>query len=154
MRAAALALVVQLFAAGVATAQTRPSLDDALTEHVRAVQSRDPVALERTITSGERLELILPDGRRSTTRAEYLAFYREWFAEPGWTISIRPISRVERPNLAVVTARTRQEERDGRRLTGWTENWATLTFAREPGGWRLVQDQNTRIRSGPTRRGD
>ncbi len=154
MRAAAMALSLQLLAAGGAVAQGRQSLDEALADHVRAVQTRDPAALERTITAGERLELIFPDGRRSTTRAEYLAFHREWFAQPGWTMSIRPISRVERGELAVVTARTRYEERSGPRLSAWSENWLTLTFAREPGGWRLVHDQNTRIRGGPTRRGD
>ena len=149
-----LALVVALsLLAASAAAQTGPtdrlSLDEVLRNHVRAVQGRDLAALERTVTAGEQLDVIFPDGRRSTTRAEYLAFHREWFAERNWRITIRPVGRVERDDLALVTARTRYEEREGRRVTGWSENWLTLTFAREAAGWRLVHDQNTRIRSGP-----
>lgn len=151
VKALAAAVALALLAPGFAAAQpgrAGGALDDVLRDHVRAVQTRDLALLERTITTGEQLELIFPDGRRSTTRAEYLAFHREWFAERGWTMTIRPVSRVERAELAVVTARTRYEEREGRRLTGWNENWLTLTFAKEAGGWRLVHDQNTRIRAG------
>lgn len=147
-----LALALTLIAVAPAAAQSvrGAGLDDAFRDHVRALQTRDLAALERTITRDERLEMIFPDGRRSSTRAEYLAFHREWFARPDWTITFRPVGRVERADLALITARVRYEERTGRRLTGWSDDWVTLTFARERDGWRLAQEQNTRIRSGPS----
>jgi hypothetical protein len=56
-----------------------------LNAHVKAVQLRDLAALEKTITSGEALELILPNGKRMTTRAEFVDLHREWFKETNWT---------------------------------------------------------------------
>lgn len=147
------ALALTLLTATAAAAQSggggKATLDEVLREHVRAIRARDLPALERTLTAGDQLQIIFADGRRSTTRAEYVAFHRDWFAERGWTIAIRPVGRVERDDLALVTTRTREEAREGTRVTGWSENWRTLTFAREAAGWRLVHDQNTRIRTGP-----
>jgi ketosteroid isomerase-like protein len=48
--------------------------------------------------------------------------------------------------LAIATVRTRYEDTvDGKPY--WSENWLTLVFKLEKGEWRLIHDQNTRIRS-------
>lgn len=123
-----------------------PRFADALQKHLDAVSARDLPALESTLTSGADLELYLPTGKRSTTRKEFVDFHRTWFAEKGWTMRFTPISSHVGRDLAVATVRTRYEDQvDGKPY--WSENWLTLTFGLEPDGWRLVHDQNTRIRT-------
>lgn len=114
--------------------------------HVAAVQGRDLKALEATLTSGEQLVLILPNGKMTRTRADYLAFHRAWFAETGWTIRFEPVATVSAGDITIQTGRTRYEDTiDGKPY--WSESWLALTFRREDGGWKLIQDQNTRIRA-------
>jgi hypothetical protein len=60
-----------------------PPLRAAVETHLRAVQTRNLDALLPTITSGSDLRMIAPDGFQSTTRAEYIAFHRRWFAASG-----------------------------------------------------------------------
>ena len=141
-------VATQPIAAGAEPTFADGELAKTLDEHVRAIQTRDIAALERTLTSGGDLELILPNGKRTTAKADYLALHRDWFAATNWTWELEAVSIVATDDLAVVTARTRNEETEGT-STAWAENWLTLTFRREDGAWRLVHDQNTRIRTGP-----
>jgi len=120
----------------------------ALDAHVKAVQSRDIAALEDTITTDDTLDLILPNGKRTTTRSEYIAFHRAWFKETNWTWTLNPLAVATTNDMAIVTARTRYEERDGPKIS-WSENWLSLAFRKEDGTWRLIHDQNTRIATGP-----
>jgi ketosteroid isomerase-like protein len=124
---------------------TDKELAAVLDAHVKAVQARDLAALEKTITTGETLDLILPNGHRTTTRAQYVDMHREWFKETNWTWSLANVAVAEAKDMAVVTARTRYEERDGDKSVV-AEGWLSLTFRREAAGWRLVHDQNTPIR--------
>lgn len=117
-----------------------------LQAHVAAVQARDLAALEKTLATADALDLILPNGKRMTTRAEFVDLHREWFKETNWTWTFEPLSVTATDKLAVITGRTRYEEHeDGKTTVG--ENWLSLTFLKEPSGWRLVRDQNTRMPS-------
>lgn len=118
--------------------------------HLTAIQTRDLDLLRRTLTAGPDLELFLPDGRRLTTRQAFEALHVAWFADRSWTWHYTPIARIETTDLAVATVKTRSEVRqpDGR-VSAWSENWLTLTFRREPGGWALVHDQNTPVGRAP-----
>jgi ketosteroid isomerase-like protein len=110
--------------------------------HLAAIESRDLDALLDTVTTGERLTLIFPDGTLYTTRDDYVAFHEEWFADPNWTMTFEPVRTVESPGLATVVFRTAYEDEGpaSRRYA-----FLTLTFADGGNGWRLVLDQNTRI---------
>jgi uncharacterized protein (TIGR02246 family) len=119
-------------------------IDAAFAEHVRAVQARDLSALERTITSGEQLTLILPNGEQTATRQAYLDFHKEFFASKTWTIRFDPISRIVGPDFAVLTTKSLyQDMEDGKAIR--SRSWVTFTFRKEAGQWRLVHDQNTRL---------
>ena len=146
MKPLSLAVAYVILAATMANASSIADKDLAavLDAHVKAVQSRDLPALEKTITTGETLELILPNGHRMTTRAQFVDLHREWFKETNWTWALEVVSVAEARDMAVVTARTRYEERDGSKSTV-AQNWLSLTFRRETAGWRLVHDQNTRV---------
>ncbi len=148
------ALTIALALAAATTTLAAPitiadkDLAAVLDAHVKAIQARDLAALEKTITSGDALDLILPNGKRMTTRKEYVDLHREWFSTTNWTWTLEPLAVTTANNMAIVTARTRNEERDGD-ATAWSENWLSLAFRKEDGQWRLVHDQNTRIATGP-----
>jgi uncharacterized protein (TIGR02246 family) len=116
----------------------------AFAAHVAAVQARDMPALERTITSGDALTLILPNGTRTDTRAAYLAFHREFFASPTWSIRFEILSEISGPDFAVLTTRSFYSDTDNGQPVR-TSSWVTFTFRRESGEWRLIHDQNTRV---------
>ncbi|HKS57333.1 MAG TPA: nuclear transport factor 2 family protein [Steroidobacteraceae bacterium] len=117
-------------------------IDAVFAEHVRAVQARDLAALERTITSGEQLTLILPNGEISGTRQAYIDFHRKFFATKTWTIQFEPIDRAVGSDFAVLTTKSLyQDKADGSR----SRSWVTFTFHKEAGQWRLIHDQNTRL---------
>lgn len=127
-----------------APAVAQSSLDETFAVHVAAVQARDMAGLERTITGGEALTLILPNGTRTDTRAAFLAFHREFFASPTWSIRFQVLSKVEGPDYGVITTRSFYSDTDNGQPVN-TSSWVTFTFRRENGEWRLIHDQNTRV---------
>lgn len=140
-----------LFAAGVLTgcadydlrrSGPSPALRATIDAYLAAIQNRDLDALLSTITPDERLTFILPDGTRSDTRAEYVAFHERWFADDGWTMTFEAIRTVESPGLATALFRTTYGAGG---LAGGRQAYLALTFADAGDGWRLVLDQNTRI---------
>ena len=152
MRQALAAWVVSLAVAAPypAAATTTPtpsrSFQTVLEAHLRAVSARNLQALEQTLTRGAKLDVYLPDGRRLTTKAEFVDFHRQWFEQRGWTMRFEPVDRLVGADLAVATVRTRYEDVvDGKPY--FSENWLSLTFRKEGSEWRFVEDQNTRIRS-------
>lgn len=132
-------MLTTLLIAAAAQASFTATLD----RHVAAIPKRDYAAIEATITKGDKLELILPNGKRMTTRAEFLAFHREFFADKAWSMRFERQSLIEGKDLAVATYRTWfSSTEDGKPVN--TSSWLTLTFRKEGGAWRLVHDQNTR----------
>jgi uncharacterized protein (TIGR02246 family) len=130
--------------AGAASIAEERSIDAVFAEHVRAVQSRDLPALEQTITSGDRLTLILPNGTQTSTRQAYVDFHKEFFATKTWTIQFEPVSRIVGADFAVLTTKSLyQDTVDGKPYR--SRSWVTFTFQRELGQWRLIHDQNTRL---------
>lgn len=127
-----------------APAAAQPDLRTAFATHVAAVQARDMPALERTITSGDALTLILPNGTRTDTRAAYLDFHRDFFASPTWSIRFEILSEIAGPDFAVLTTRSFYSDTDNGQPVR-TSSWVTFTFRREQGEWRLIHDQNTRV---------
>jgi uncharacterized protein (TIGR02246 family) len=119
-------------------------IDALFAEHVKAVQARDLAALEKTITSGDQLTLILPNGVQTATRQAYVDFHKQFFAEKTWTIQFEPVSRAVGPDFAVLTTKSLyQDVADGKPYR--SRSWVTFTFRKESGQWRLIHDQNTRL---------
>lgn len=139
MRLALLAACL-ILAACTRAENDRDLFQQSLTAHVQAIRSRDLDGLLETITTGDHLALIFPNGRMSETRQAYVDFHRQWFAEQGWTMQMEPVSLLVRNELAIALMRTTYTDEDGSR-----RGLLALTFAWEQGRWRLVFDQNTRI---------
>ena len=119
-------------------------IDAVFAAHVKAVQTRDLPALERTITSGEQLTLILPNGTQTSTRQAYVDFHKEFFSTRTWTIQFEPVGRSIGADFAVLTTKSLyQDVVDGKPYR--SRSWVTFTFQKEKGEWRLIHDQNTRL---------
>jgi ketosteroid isomerase-like protein len=117
-------------------------LERSFAEHIAAVQARDLKRLETTLTLGEQLELILPNGTRTATRAAYLEFHRSFFAEKTWTIAFQTLSQITSADLAVITTRsTYRDAENGKPIV--SHSIVSFTFRREGGAWKLIHDQNT-----------
>jgi uncharacterized protein (TIGR02246 family) len=130
--------------AGAAPVEEQRTLDAVFAEHIKAVQSHDLPALERTITLGEQLTLILPNGIQTSTRQAYVDFHKEFFATRTWTIRFEPVSRIVGADFAVLTTKSLyQDTVDGKPYR--SRSWVTFTFQKELGQWRLIHDQNTRL---------
>lgn len=126
----AIATAPVLLAAHIVYADS--SFDEQLARHFKAIQSRDLAALKSTLTSDAQLELILPTGKRMTTRQEFIAFHEEWFKSPTWRIRFEPLTRVETQEMAIATVRARYEDvENGGPFV--RKNWLTLTFRKEQG---------------------
>ena len=139
-----IAVFVGLLCWALAGVAADSDIDTAFAEHVKAVQSRDLAALERTITSGDQLTLILPNGVQTATRQAYVDFHKQFFAEKTWTIQFEPVSRAVGPDFAVLTTKSLyQDVVDGKPYR--SRSWVTFTFRKESGQWRLIHDQNTRL---------
>lgn len=138
-------IAIALTLAGCAGAPTPDAtFEETLAAHIQAIQNRDLAALEATITAGNELILIFPGGQRTTTRDEYLAFHREWFASDTWTMSFERLGVAQGRDFAVATVRTLYEDvQDGEPVQ--SRSWLTLVFRNEDGRWALYHDQNTRI---------
>jgi uncharacterized protein (TIGR02246 family) len=124
------------------------SIDAVFAEHIKAVQSRDLPMLERTITLGAQLTLILPNGTQTSTRQAYVDFHKEFFATKTWTIEFEPVARIVGADFAVLTTKSLyQDVDDGKPYR--SRSWVTFTFQKELGQWRLIHDQNTRLPPDP-----
>lgn len=136
-----------ILAALPAWAAAGPDFDSTFAAHLAAIQAKDLPAIEATLTRGEELHLILPNGTHTSSRQAFIDFHKTFFASKTWSMTFTPVSRTVSQDLAVVMVRSQYRDVDEGKPV-WSENWLTFTFAREPQGWGLIHDQNTRIRTG------
>ncbi len=126
---------------------TPPPFRAAVEAHLTAVARRDMNALLPTLTSGDSLTMIAPDGHKFDTRQQYIDFHRQWFAtKDDGKLDVIEIARlIESPALGQALIKYRYTSKDQAGQTQTIVSWLALTFALEKGGWRLVFDQNTLI---------
>lgn len=118
------------------------ALDAVLERHVAAIQNRDLAAYAATLTTGNELYLVMPDGAVYKTREAVLDMHREWFTDPDWTWKGETVRKVIGMDLATVLMTFDYRDHADSEPRSF---WLVLIFALEDGEWRLVQDQVTRI---------
>jgi ketosteroid isomerase-like protein len=145
-----------IVAAGCATTRSSsapaPPFRAAVEAHLAAVAARDMEALLPTLTRGNNLTMIAPNGYKFDTRQQYVDFHRQWFAtkdEGKFDFDI--VRVIETPALGHGLIRYRYASKDDAGTTRTTVSWLALTFGLEDGRWRLVFDQNTLIEAAPRR---
>jgi hypothetical protein len=108
-------------------------------------------ALLPTLTTGEELTMIAPNGFKLDTKRQYIDFHRQWFAsKDDGQLKFETIRVIESPALAHALIRYRYRFKDNAGNAQSSVNWLTLTFTLENGAWRLVFDQNTLLTDQPT----
>ena len=116
-----------------------------LQTHIDAIQSRDFQKFETTITQGEELTFILPNGKLFRSSEEYKTLLKDWFAQDGWTFSPEIISQVEGQDMAsaLLLIDYREKNRNGKPYQ--LKHFLSLIFKKEGKQWRLIHDQNTQV---------
>ena len=129
-----------------------PSFRTGVETHLAALSARDMDALLPTLTSGNDLTMIAPNGIKFDTRQQFVDFHRQWFAtRDDGRLAFETVRFVESPALGHALIKYHYSSKDGSGTQQVSDSWLALTFALEEGSWRLVFDQNTLI-SAPTAR--
>ncbi len=135
-----------------APSASAPPFRAAVEAHLDAIAARDMDALLPTVTGGNDLTMIAPNGFKFDTRQQYVDFHRQWFATKDDGKFEREIVRLlESPALGHALIRYRYSSKDEGGKPRSTVSWLALTFALEGGRWRLVFDQNTLIEAAAVR---
>lgn len=121
--------------------------DCTLQKHIDAIQSRDFQRFETTITQGDELTFILPNGKLFRSTQEYKALLKEWFAQEGWTFSPEIVSQVEGLDMASALLLVDYREKDRNGKPYQLKHYLSLVFKKEGKSWRLIHDQNTQAYS-------
>jgi hypothetical protein len=135
-------LATTVLAACSACTPAQPDFDEALNRHMVAIQDRDLETFASTVTSGDTLYTIFPDGTALVTPEEAIDQHRTWFADPDWVWRGTVVRTIVGVDMA--TALIEYDYRDSPDSTP-RSSWLILLFALEDREWRLVHDQNTSI---------
>ncbi len=119
-----------------------PDFNAALDAHLAAVTTRDLEGLKATLTSGNDLNVIFPDGSLISTTKDVVDFHTEWFKDKDWIMEPEVVKVIEGSDMA--TALIKYVYRDNAAGPP-RSSWLVLVFELEDGTWKLVHDQNTRI---------
>jgi len=122
--------------------KVRPDFRAALDAHLGAIAARDLDALTATLTNGDDLNVIFPNGAMLENTDAVVAFHREWFSDDQWRMDPAVVKTIEGADMA--TALIKYDYRDTP-AGAPRSSWLALVFKIEGGEWRLVHDQNTRI---------
>jgi ketosteroid isomerase-like protein len=123
-----------------------PPFRAAVEAHLAAIAARDMEALLPTLTGGNDLTMIAPNGYKFDTRQQYVDFHRQWFAtKDEGKFDGEIVRMIESPALGHALIKYRYSSKDDAGKSRTTVSWLALTFALESGSWRLVFDQNTLI---------
>ena len=137
-------VALALLAANGASASESAAFEAALAQHITAIQQRDMAGMEATITSQPDLDLIFPNGKHTGTRAEFLSFHREWFADKNWSMSFERKRVTVGKDIAVALYRSGYTD-TSKAVPETRYSWLNLSFRKEGRKWVLFHDQNTRI---------
>jgi ketosteroid isomerase-like protein len=131
-------------AAARSSAAPPPPFRAGVEAHLAAIAARDMDRLLPTLTGGNDLTMIAPNGHKFDTRQQYIDFHRQWFAtKDEGKLAAEIVRLIESPALAHALIKYRYSFKDNAGQSQVINSWLTLTFALEEGSWRLVFDQNT-----------
>jgi len=116
---------------------------ETLHTHLQAIQRRDIDPFLATLTTDEAMSVILPNGTLIETRSAFVAFTRDWFADPDWRITTDVVHTIETSEMGVALLSVTYDDLDQHGQPYQLRYYLSLVFAKQQGQWRLVHDQNT-----------
>jgi ketosteroid isomerase-like protein len=120
--------------------------DCTLKRHLDAIQAKDYAAFESTLTRGDRLTFILPDGVFSEDPTHYREALEEWFVKGGWTFEYETVAVERSAEMGSALLRVSYDEEDRGGQPYHLDHYLLLIFEKQGEEWFLVHDQNTEIR--------
>ncbi len=114
-----------------------------LKKHLTSIQERNFEVFESTLTTEESLTFLLPNGKLTESRSEFVAMLREWFGQEGWSLEYEVVSTVVGKDLGHTLLLIAYDEEDRGGQPYHLDHYLSLVFQRQKGTWRLVHDQNT-----------
>ena len=138
------AIIAMMACAACAKAEKpRPDFRPALDAHLAALTAKDLDAYKSTITSGDDLMIIFPEGEVIEPTNSVLKFHEEWFQDSDWRMDLEVQKIMEGADMAAALLKYDfRDTADGEPRSAWL----MLLFKLENGEWRLIHDQNTRIK--------
>jgi len=87
-----------------------------LDKHLNAVSERNYDVLSSTLAPHNKMQLILPSQKMTTTVQEFLDFHKEWFVDTTWTIESKIIDMTVKDKLAIAVTEQlyKEPERNGK----------------------------------------
>lgn len=119
--------------------------DTTIKEHFKAIQNRDLDKLIETIDK-EKVILILPNGKHSSSFADYKKANSEWFLDNDWKIEYEIIDKCISKEMGIILAKITYFDKDENGKDFSFQYFLNLTFKLIQGEWKLVFDQNTMIK--------
>lgn len=115
------------------------TFDQALREHLDAIQCRDIERFAATLSRSDDLQVIGPDASATRGYEAVLAAHRGWFGSPSaWSFEPKVVWKQETPQMGAALLDVDYRENGARK-----EFLLLTLFRREPEGWRFLYDQNT-----------
>jgi uncharacterized protein (TIGR02246 family) len=123
---------------------TRTGLDEALQEHLSALQRKDLAAYAATLA--DEVVLILPDGSVLDGKAAVVELHREMFADDSWTQerTVRRVLTAGSTGWVLIEYRFVVVDAEGQVVSD-RRAYFTLTYALVEDRWLVIADQNTRL---------
>ncbi len=120
------------------------NFEQTLEKHIKALQEKNIGAFLETIPEQGEFSLILPNGKMISTAEEFVAFNRDWFGDPDWTMQITIVRKFGGADMgfALLDVAYSDRDREGKPIN--KSFYLNLIFRRVADGhWLLTHDQNT-----------
>lgn len=119
--------------------------DKTIENHFNAIQSRDLEGLLKTVDSN-RITLILPNGKHSTSFEAYKNVNKDWFSEETWSVEHKIIEKKINKETGFVLTEIHYSDKDEKGEAYSFKYFLSLVFELQNNEWKLIFDQNTIIK--------
>jgi len=114
-------------------------------KHIKSIETKDYATFESTLTKGDKLVLILPNGKYIDDAVEYRNMMKDWFSDDGWNFKTKIIRVEETSEMGSVLLHVNYSEQERAGKPYQAQQYLSLIFKKQNNEWLLVHDQNTTI---------
>lgn len=127
------------------TVNTSRLFDSTVSVHLHAIATANLEELEPTV--GDSVIMISPFGDRVKSKTQFMDLHRNWFTQTNWEWTPIILETEHTDSLGYTLLRYVYSEKDSAGNTSSNDNYLILIFRNSKEGWKLIHDQNTRIRA-------